>query len=68
MKAKLNLLIVRLWHELKSDEAQDLIEYALLVGFIALAAIGSMKPIAQVIYGYYLVIKAGLGGLPGVKG
>jgi len=60
MKAKLNLLMVRLWHEVKSDEAQDLIEYALLLGFISLAVVASIRPFGDIIYGYYVYLKSEL--------
>lgn len=43
MKEALNLLVVRIWHELQREEAQDLIEYALLAGLLALAAISALK-------------------------
>ncbi|MGC8548238.1 MAG: Flp family type IVb pilin [Acidobacteriaceae bacterium] len=60
MKAKLNLWMMRVWHELKGDEAQDLIEYALLVGFISLAVVASMKPFGDIIYHYYLIMKSNI--------
>ena len=64
MKAKLNLLVMRVWHELKSDQAQDLIEYALLVGFISLAAVASLKPFGDIMYQYYLIITSKVNNLP----
>lgn len=39
-------LLMRLW---KEEEGQDLVEYGLLVFLIALAAIASMKPLANAI-------------------
>lgn len=36
----------RLWHE---EEAQDLVEYALLVVLVALGAVGAMKSLASAI-------------------
>ena len=54
MKAKLNLLVLRIWHQLKREEGQDLIEYALLVGLISLAAVASLKPFGSILYNYYV--------------
>ena len=56
MKAKLNLLVLRIWHQLKCEEGQDLIEYALLLGLISLAAVASLKPFGSILYSYYLYI------------
>ncbi len=63
MTAKLNLIMLRLWHKLKSDEAQDLIEYALLLGFISLAVVASFEPFGKIIYAYYSIIKSELNNL-----
>ena len=56
MKAKLNLLVYRIWHALKREEGQDLIEYALLVGLIALATVASLQPFGSILYNYYLYL------------
>lgn len=56
MKSKLNLIVLRLWRKWKSEEGQDLIEYALLVGFISLAVVSAMKPVGGIIYQYYLFL------------
>ena len=48
-KAMKNLL-KRLWQE---EEGQDLVEYALLLVLIALAAIGSMGSLAKAINGVF---------------
>ena len=56
MKAKLNLLVYRIWHAIQREEGQDLIEYALLVGLIALATVASLKPFGSILYGYYLYL------------
>lgn len=56
MKSKLNLMVMRIWHQLKSESGQDLIEYSLLVGFIALGVISAIKPIGGVLYSYYQYI------------
>lgn len=64
MKAKLNLLVLRVWYELKSDKAQDLIEYALLLGFISLAVVASIEPFGRIIYSYYLYLKSKVDTLP----
>lgn len=64
MTAKLNLTVLLLWHKLKSDEAQDLIEYALLLGFISLAAVASFEPFGRIIYAYYSNMKSEINKLP----
>lgn len=56
MTSKLNVIVLRIWHKLKSENGQDLIEYAILAGFIALGVISAVKPIGGVIYGYYQYI------------
>lgn len=63
-KAKLNLLMMRMWHQLKRDEAQDLIEYALLLGFISLAVVASIKPFGDIVYNYYLILNSKINTLP----
>jgi Flp pilus assembly pilin Flp len=64
MKAKLNLLAMRVWHRWKSEEAQDLIEYALLLGFISLVVVASIKPFGHILYNYYLYLKGKINTLP----
>ena len=64
MTAKLNLTVLLLWHKLKSEEAQDLIEYALLLGFISLAAVASIEPFGKIIYAYYSYMKSEINKLP----
>ena len=64
MKAKLNLLVMRVWQELKRDQAQDLIEYALLLGFISLAVVASIKPFGDIVYQYYLILTNKINSLP----
>lgn len=64
MREKLNLIVLRLWHELKSEKAQDLIEYALLLGFISLAVVASIQPFGKIIYAYYLYLKNEVNNLP----
>lgn len=56
MIPKLNLLVLRVWHRLKSEEGQDLIEYALLVGFISLAAIAGITSISTELSDIYNTI------------
>lgn len=56
MKSKLNLIVLRVWHLLKSEGGQDLIEYSLLAGFLALGVVSAFKPIGGVLYGYYKYI------------
>jgi pilus assembly protein Flp/PilA len=43
MNAKLNLLLLKLRTLAEDEEGQDLIEYALLAGFVAVAA-GALLP------------------------
>lgn len=43
MNDKLMLLYIRLRHLVKDTEGQDLVEYALLAGFVAVAA-GALLP------------------------
>ena len=56
MKSKLNLIVLRIWHQLKSESGQDLIEYSLLAGFLALGVVSSFKPIGGILYAYYQYI------------
>jgi pilus assembly protein Flp/PilA len=39
-------LLMRLWHE---EDGQDLVEYALLIVLVALAAVAGMKALASAI-------------------
>ena len=43
MKDKLNSLVIRLRSIVEDDEGQDMVEYALLAGFVAVAA-GALLP------------------------
>ena len=43
MKEKFNALFIQLRHLVKDSEGQDLVEYALLAGFVAVAA-GALLP------------------------
>ena len=45
---------------LNREEGQDLIEYALLVGLISLAAVASIQPIGRYLEAIYLEIQAQL--------
>ena len=60
MKAKLNLLAFQIWHALKREEGQDLIEYALLVGLISLACVASIAPFGSILYQYYVYLHTNL--------
>jgi Flp pilus assembly pilin Flp len=40
-----------------SDEGQDLVEYALVIGLLALACITAMKTVSDDVYAVYLGIK-----------
>lgn len=67
MKATLNLIALRLWNALKREDGQDLIEYALLVGFLALSVVAAIEPIGGYIYQYYLYLNGSLkASLPGM--
>ena len=50
-------LLKRLWHE---DEGQDLIEYALLVALVALAAIVGMNSLAGAINNEFIALGTSL--------
>lgn len=56
MKDRFNLLTLRVWHVLKSEQGQDLIEYALLLGLVALACVASIQPFGSIVYGYYVYL------------
>lgn len=56
MRAKLNLLAYQIRNALMREEAQDLIEYALLTALISLAATASMSYIGKSIYSYYVTL------------
>jgi len=43
-------VLMRLW---KEEEGQDLIEYALLIVLLSLAAIGALSPLATAINGVF---------------
>jgi len=65
---KMNNLILKmyvkgqtLWSTLKDDEGQDLVEYALVVALIALAATVGMKAVASGINGAFTSISTKLG-------
>jgi pilus assembly protein Flp/PilA len=47
MKAKFLMLCVKVQNQLAREEGQDLIEYALVVALIALAATAGMKTLAS---------------------
>ena len=47
MKDKFLLLCVKIQNQLSREEGQDLIEYALVVALIALAATAGMKALAS---------------------
>lgn len=64
MRDKLSLIALRMWLQLKSEQAQDLIEYALLLGFISLAVVASIQPFGNIIYHYYLYLKSKVDTLP----
>jgi len=50
-------LLKRLWHE---DEGQDLIEYALLVALVALAAVAGMNSLAGAINNEFIALGTSL--------
>jgi len=47
----IRLVLKRLW---KEEEGQDIIEYALLVALIALAAAAAFPPLATTIHGIFV--------------
>jgi Flp pilus assembly pilin Flp len=49
MNALIERLKIRLWR----DEGQDLLEYALLVALISLAAIGAVTTVGQTVSGVF---------------
>jgi pilus assembly protein Flp/PilA len=55
-------LIARFAHE---DEGQDLIEYALLAGFIALVALVAITNVGQGVNGVYNNINSQVAAIPG---
>ncbi len=60
MISKLNAIVLRLWHEVRREEGQDLIEYAMLTGLIALACVSAIKPFGSIIYQYYIYLHTAL--------
>jgi Flp pilus assembly pilin Flp len=50
-------VLMRLW---KEEEGQDLIEYALLIVLLSLAAIGALSPLATAINGVFSKATANL--------
>lgn len=56
MKETLNLIVLRIWHELKCEEAQDLIEYALLCALVSASAVVVVQPVGAAILAYYTYI------------
>jgi Flp pilus assembly pilin Flp len=57
-------LYVRIKNWLRSDEGQDLIEYALLAFLIAVAVIAILPPVAQAIIAVFQAIIAALTTAP----
>jgi pilus assembly protein Flp/PilA len=51
---------VKLQSFLRSDEGQDLVEYALVVGLLAIASVVALKSLATVVTGIFGTIKATL--------
>jgi len=47
MKTKFNSICNKIYNTLKSEEGQDLIEYALVVALIAFAATAGMSTVAK---------------------
>ena len=50
------------WRRLREDEGQDLVEYALLIAFIALACIIGLQNLGTAINNTYNSISASLSG------
>jgi Flp pilus assembly pilin Flp len=57
-------LYLRIMQWIKSEEGQDLVEYALLVALIALACILAVTLGGQAIQTVWTNVTAALGGLP----
>jgi pilus assembly protein Flp/PilA len=49
----------------REEEGQDLIEYALLAGFISLVAVAAITQVGQGINGVYTNINAQVAAIPG---
>jgi pilus assembly protein Flp/PilA len=62
MKDKLLSLYITLYTAMRSEEGQDLIEYALIVALIAFAAVAGMNALATGINGAFQSIATTLGG------
>lgn len=58
---KLSLLALKAQMYLNREEGQDLIEYALLVGFISLAAVAAISGISSELKSIYSSISSQLG-------
>ena len=58
----MNFLIARLIAFVKKDEAQDLIEYALLVGLISLVAVLALGATGQSVNNIFTTIQTKLAG------
>ena len=53
------------WRALCEDDGQDLIEYALLAGFISLVAVASITSIGGVVNGWYQGYDSTIKTIPG---
>ena len=58
---KLSMLALKAQMILNNEEGQDLIEYALLVGFISLAAVAAIQGISTELNSIYTTIATKLG-------
>jgi len=56
-ESSMKTMLARLWRE---EEGQDLIEYALLIVLLSLAAIGALSPLATAINGVFSTAAANL--------
>lgn len=52
-----NVLAMRMWRLLKSEEGQDLMEYGLLAALLALGAMAAVKSLASDINNQYVYIQ-----------
>ncbi len=62
MKDKFLMLCLKIQNQLAREEGQDLIEYALLIAFVAMAATAGMTTLAKDINGAFTTIGGNLTG------
>jgi pilus assembly protein Flp/PilA len=55
-------VLMKLWQALQDEEGQDLVEYALIVAVIALAAVLGMSTLASAINNAFIAVGSKLSG------